>query len=499
MLPILIATSVILGAVLAYLLWVRDWDHWAKKGVPSPKPSFPYGNVKPIFDGKKTFGDFFDDIIKEWPEEPVIGFYSFFKPMLLLNDPDIINSVVVTNFPKFVDGAFELSSADSLFLNTSFWLKGHKAWKEAKSRFTPSFTSSKQKSMVPTMIDSVQRHFNYALSQKGTDPAEVFQAIKLMLNDSILRIAFSIEVDLIKEAKDADSQYKQLLDGDLFVDRQDIHLLFCTSHLASWYFKIRKLRLMSEERHNFYVEFINSCVEARKKSLEQRNDILQSIIAVEKEAVSEGKRAFTREEWASNMLTVMVDSTETAALVLKFILFAVAQNTKEQEKLRSELLKAGSSITDFDYDKIATIRRLDMVINESLRLYSPVLALGKICVETTKIGDVVVEKGTKVFIPISSLHMNPKYHEDPTKFNPERFEDMKSIRSCTFMPFGEGPRACLGQRYALLVLKVLLVQILLTYEVSLEDGYEGPLEFNKMSPFIAALKEEPKWKFTMLK
>lgn len=76
--------------------------------------------------------------------------------------------------------------------------------------------------------------------------------------------------------------------------------------------------------------------------------------------ISEG---FTPEDWASNMLTVMLDSTETIGLVFKLVLFALARNPKEQEKLRTEVLKNGSKLEDYDYDKVATLKRMDMFIN----------------------------------------------------------------------------------------------------------------------------------------
>lgn len=77
--------------------------------------------------------------------------------------------------------------------------------------------------------------------------------------------------------------------------------------------------------------------------------------------------------------------------------------------------------------------------------------LSREATETVQLGDVTIDKGTKVFVPVICMHKDPNLYPDPYTFKPERFseENKDSIVKCTFLPFGEGPRKCLGNTYRL--------------------------------------------------
>ena len=89
------------------------------------------------------------------------------------------------------------------------------------------------------------------------------------------------------------------------------------------------------------------------------------------------------------------------------------------------------------------------ISTETLRKYPPVPFLTRECMQTTKLRDtdLVLEKGLQIMLPIRALHHDPNYYPNPDKFDPERFsEEEKSKRPhFTFLPFGEGPRLCIGE------------------------------------------------------
>lgn len=92
---------------------------------------------------------------------------------------------------------------------------------------------------------------------------------------------------------------------------------------------------------------------------------------------------------------------------------------------------------------------LDMVVSETLRKYPPVAFLNRLPMENYKVpnSNLVLEKGTPVYIPMLGLHYDPKYFPDPHKFDPERFskENKQNIPTCVYFPYGEGPHACIGE------------------------------------------------------
>lgn len=96
-----------------------------------------------------------------------------------------------------------------------------------------------------------------------------------------------------------------------------------------------------------------------------------------------------------------------------------------------------------------TLPYLDMVISETLRKYPPLAFLDRLTLANYKVpnSDLVLEKGTPVFISMTGLHYDPEYFPDPHKYDPLRFteEAKKSRRSFVYFPFGEGPHICIGE------------------------------------------------------
>lgn len=97
--------------------------------------------------------------------------------------------------------------------------------------------------------------------------------------------------------------------------------------------------------------------------------------------------------------------------------------------------------------------------------------------------NLILEKGTSVYIPMIGLHKDPKYFKDPENFDPDRFADgnVQKIPQYAYMPFGEGPHNCIGARFGLLVTKLGLVHILSDFEVERTKETPVPIKFNTKS------------------
>lgn len=132
-------------------------------------------------------------------------------------------------------------------------------------------------------------------------------------------------------------------------------------------------------------------------------------------------------------------------------MYELALNSDIQRKLREEI---NSALNDNDgkltYDLLFGFKYLDMVTNECLRKFPPIPNTARKCLNDYEIPgtSLVIPKGTFIEIPIYSIQHDPEYYPDPEKFDPERFtpENVKSRHSMTFLPFGDGPRNCIGLR-----------------------------------------------------
>ncbi|KAF7271442.1 hypothetical protein GWI33_015664, partial [Rhynchophorus ferrugineus] len=183
---------------------------------------------------------------------------------------------------------------------------------------------------------------------------------------------------------------------------------------------------------------------------------------------------------------------ETSATTMTYALLELAQNEDIQEKVRQEvnevLAKYDGVMT---YEAMLDLKYTESVIMETMRKYPPVALLPRVCTKDYTIPDtkVTIKKGTAVLISTWGLHKDPEYFPNPEKFDPTRFsqENKKNIRDYTYMPFGEGPRMCLGLRFGMMQSKVGLATMIRTFKVTLNKNTYFPLRMKKPS-FITTVE-----------
>ncbi|KAJ8932740.1 hypothetical protein NQ314_014437 [Rhamnusium bicolor] len=166
----------------------------------------------------------------------------------------------------------------------------------------------------------------------------------------------------------------------------------------------------------------------------------------------------------------------------------------KSEPLREKLLQDDPEILDdavkmcINMEQTRERNREITIINEvneieTLRLYPPLPMLLRLCVEDYKVPgeDVVIEKGTRVIIPICGIHYDEDYYKNPEVFDPERFseENKKTLNRYTHLPFGEGPRICIGERFGLMQTKIGLTCILRKFTVKLNERTKVPLKMSR--------------------
>ena len=127
-------------------------------------------------------------------------------------------------------------------------------------------------------------------------------------------------------------------------------------------------------------------------------------------------------------------------------------------------------------EELAKLQYTEKVLNETLRLFPPVTRISRRASEDRTYGKITIPAGAAVEVPIREIHRDPTNYPDPELFDPERFsEDNRAKRHpLSFIPFGQGPRLCIGMRLAYLELKIALVQVLRAVELELTDTTVPP-------------------------
>jgi cytochrome P450 len=162
----------------------------------------------------------------------------------------------------------------------------------------------------------------------------------------------------------------------------------------------------------------------------------------------------------SNLLTLLEAGHETTARALTWTLYLLARAPEWQDRVRAEVLSAAGSgpIEAAHVDRLAVTTR---VIKETMRLYPPAPVVVRTPLSDTTLGDVAIRAGAQVVVPIYAIHRHRKLWLDPDRFDPDRFlpEAEKAMPRMQYMPFGAGPRICIGMSFAMVEAVVLLATL----------------------------------------
>ncbi|MFC6641353.1 cytochrome P450 [Sulfitobacter profundi] len=171
------------------------------------------------------------------------------------------------------------------------------------------------------------------------------------------------------------------------------------------------------------------------------------------------KRRMNTGELRDNLLTFIVAGHETTALTLAWSMYLMGFDPEMQARARAEVrdVLQGRACTGDDADKLPLVR---MIIDEALRLYPAAGIISRTAQKHDRLCDREIRPGDTVMIPIYALGRNELLWDDPDAFRPERFADRKAIDRYAYLPFGDGPRICIGASFALQEAVIILATLL---------------------------------------
>lgn len=266
------------------------------------------------------------------------------------------------------------------------------------------------------------------------------------------------------------------LSGDTEIDSQNVHKaidayiaetgkvsLFDILGFPNWI--PRPGRLMSGSALRAMKDVADSSIKERQaRGTGDIPDLLDLLLAGED---PETKRSMNLAELRDNLLTFIVAGHETTALALSWALYLCAFDQEVQAKARKEALSVlNGAATGDDVGKLPFIRA---IIDETLRLYPPAGIISRTAQTHDTLCGREVRPGDTVMIPIYALHRHEMLWEDPDSFNPERFLGQKPDRYA-YLPFGDGPRICIGASFAIQEAVIVLATLLARFKFTPIEG-----------------------------
>ncbi|KAF2894457.1 hypothetical protein ILUMI_11719 [Ignelater luminosus] len=487
---LLIAILTILIGFYTYFKWCTKY--WERKGLPYVEPTFPFGSLSNPITAAKSFGEQCQSFYNTFKAKghKHLGVYTFGVPMYIPIDIKLVKNILQNDFDHFVDRGVYYNEVDDPLSAHLFSIEGAK-WRNLRIKLTPTFTSGKMKMMFPILVECGQqlKEAMDAVTEKN-EPVDIKEFAARFTANIIGSCAFGIECNCFK---DPNSEFRK--HGKRVFVPKGLEILKGFFGFASPSLTRRlRLTLLPKEVTSFFIKIIRDTISYRENNNAVRKDFMQLLIDI-KNSVKDDKGngiGLTFEELAAQAFVFFIAGYETSSTTMTFCLFELASNPDIQQKVREEieevLVKYNGEIT---YDALTEMKYMGQVIDETLRKYPPLMFLNRKCVEPYKIPetDIVIEKGTAVIIPILGIHRDPEYFSDPEKFDPDRFseENKNKMISFTYLPFGEGPRVCIGLRFGIMQTKVGLTVLLRNYKYSLNGKTKIPLKVDPFS-FIMAIE-----------
>jgi cytochrome P450 len=378
-----------------------------------------------------------------------------FRDLVFTRDPAFFKHVLVQNNKKYVKGkAFaELSKVLGKGLLTSegdFWLRQRRL-------IQPVFHRERLQGLVRTMSEITADFLNELEEVRGKSAIDIDEKMMRLTADIALKTLFST---ITNENKT--KIYQQ-------INRSQEHII---THIRKPFLKpwmaINGANRRFRRDLAYFDGMIFDIIEQRRASGESPDDLLQMLLdCTDEETGGQMNDAQVRDE----VITMFSAGHDTSANGLNWLLLELSKRPEIVAKIREE-----STL----FDDVPTFEQLNQltytrqVVEEGLRLFPPAWAVAREAVDDDEIEGYTIKKGTIVFMPLFELHRNPKLWDNPLAFDPEHFsaENVKNRSKFSYLPFGAGPRICIGQQFSLMEMILVLASLVKRFTFEADPTHE---------------------------
>lgn len=461
--------------LLLYIYSRITYTYWKSRGVPQLDPSFPFGDVTSVIFRRKNMGERTKEMF-DWARlrgHRYIGVYSFFRKGILLADPVLIREVM----GRFNDRGIHYDEKNDPISAHLFSLAGPK-WKNLRTRLTPAYSPKQLRNLFNVVMDCGMKLIEFVEENVVAGrPIEIKETFARYNTDVIGSTALGLECNSLKDPNAEFRQIGKRAFTQNYVDIFRISIIRNIPRVAEFF----GLGIFTPQVTEFFRRVVRETVEYREKNNVRREDFLQILIELKNSATS---NALTMDEIAAQVFIFFLAGFETTSTTTCFAVYELAMNKEIQDRARLEIRKSLEKHGGvLDYEILQEFTYLDMIVHEAMRKYPAAPFYLRRCPERYQLPDsnVVIEEGFNFVVSSLGLHRDPEYFPDPDRFDPDRFseENRSKIWDYTYMPFGSGPRICIGMRFAIQQIKISLALLLKDYVLHINSKTKFPVTLLK--------------------
>lgn len=498
-------TLICLGSVYLYKVW-SSYRFFEKRGIKTVDYEFFYGNFRELR-GTQNYSN----VLKKWTEKygKTYGMFEGHLPILISSDVEFLEEVFIKQSTCFSARKKESLAMSDNNKNHNLFGACKTKWKTMRTIMNPTFSSLKLRKLNPLILKCTDRLLDI-LGKAESKEINVSNFYKRFTMDTIWNCAFGFDID---------AQHK--LENPYFdkcesVFEEGVKLRFL-NYIGIYLHEIKELileslifvytnllRFLNENEVIPYLWISLKIKDLLGKVIDDENSTNKNYIHLLLEAnrnVPDQKTAdssvdytkshlnkfLTMDEVVSNLTLFMLAGYETTSSALTYASYILATHPSEQKILIEEIGAFFDNEKNIEpnSDIINDLEYLDMFVKETLRLHpigNPVV--GRRCTIPTKIKGIDIPLDLTISADVLSIHMNPELWGpvDPQEFYPPRFSPEIKRHPLAFMSFGQGPRNCIGMKFALIEMKIALIKILQKYEIT--KGPNTPESFNYIEGFV---------------
>ncbi|XP_044760949.1 uncharacterized protein LOC123318402 [Coccinella septempunctata] len=470
---------ILLSITSIIILYKWSFRYWRRRGIPSvPEPVIPFGNILTVVTQKETLFEMTKRIYLESRKMKLkhCGMYLFGKPVWIPIDLELIRNILIRDSSQFMNHGLYVNERDDPLTANIFLIEDEK-WRLTRAAITQLFSPVKLKTMFGLMLKSLKE-----IGQILSDTIEQNKSIDMkdysqrFFMNVIASYTLGLEINTFKNPDCEFRRYgKQAVE---LAPLASIKFLLSMIIRRKWLEAIR-YKLNQKDIEKFFLQQISRAVDYRLNHGIKSNDFLQFFMEMQTAGVqseSEGgmiQFTMSLNEVAGNVFTFFVAGFESSSSTTTYALLELSLNQDIQDKVRKEVIGVlAEHKGELTYAAVAEMEYLEQVVKETLRKYPPGATLPRICTKDYKTpdSDQIIEKDTLVFIPVLGIHHDPDLYPDPEVFNPDRFSprNKQFLPNNLFLPFGEGPRMCIGMRLGVTQVKTILSTIIKDFKITLD-------------------------------
>lgn len=408
---------------------------------PGPKTTYLLGDLRAAWDdpltlfssGARNHGD-------------LVRFRFAWMHYFLLNDERAVHHVLVENAKNYKKSANYQGLR--ILLGEGLLTSEGEFWRKQRKLAQPAF----HRDCIQNFLATFKQCASDMIARWEREVAD--KDVVIDLHAEFMRLTFRI-VGLCLLGKDLEGE------ASAFGDALNVALVWANEHVESllrvplWVPTPKNLACRAAMRT--IEDVVLGVVAERRRTGVQKPDLLGMLMELQDD---DGVR-MTDKQLRDELLTLVVAGHETTANALTFALYRLSQVPEVLSRLRAEV-----DLSTEDEQSLVKLPYNRAVVDETLRLYPPAWVVEREAITDDRVSGKVIPKGATIGISPFILHRNPKYWKDAESFMPERFLKPDPDRpKHAYMPFGAGPRTCIGNVFALTEMQIIVAMFVRRFDV----------------------------------